>query len=126
MTTRRDAAHADYLAAPLDRRYHGPLRGLFLMLDAESSAKHATVWRVLRGGALVSMRRDEHGKRVLRIARSKKPETGAHEQAWQREVDTFVSAWPEVAAWTRKDSAFAGVAVEFVERPTLFDEAGAQ
>ena len=121
MTTRHVHAHPDFTAAPPHRRYAGSLRGLWVFLDYESKQRvGADCWRILPGGAVVSMRRRSDGKRVLRIARSKKPEGAAAEQAWAREVDTFVAHWPDVAAWRRVDDADAtGVAVEFHEAPPL-------
>lgn len=117
MSTRRADAHPDFLTAAVSRRYTGSLRGLFVFLEAETHGKSNSVaWRVLPGGALVSMRRGADGKRVLRIARSKKPEGAAHTAAWRRECDTFVEHFVEPAAWTRvEDENAPGVATEFHE-----------
>lgn len=116
MSTRTDT-HPDYDAAPAVRRYTGSLRGLFTFLDFESKQRIGhNCWRILPGGAVVSMKRRQDGKRILRIARSKKPEGHAHEQAWLREIDTFVGYFVECASWHRIDVPEAkGVAVEFHE-----------
>ena len=104
MTTRaRD--HADFATAPISRQYTGILADLFPLLSAEAERMSgAWAWRVLRSGAVVSMRITEHGRRRLRIARREKPKTEKGEVMWNAELRTFLKHF-DCQHWRRCQKA---------------------
>lgn len=109
--------HPDYLAHP-DHQWQGELLGALLPALTLELATHdnvGSVWRVLRGGALVSLGRDgESGKRVLRIRRSSCKDEDA-KQKFLLEVDVFRSKLG-VRKWAREiDRETKGIGVLLLE-----------
>jgi hypothetical protein len=109
--------HPDFLRAPAHRRWSGGvLRGLLLLLDQEARTlqPEARAWRILPGGAQVSLWFTAKGRRI-RIARSEKPKTDRGPDLWRREIDTFARDFG-VSSWTRgEDSEASGIAVILAE-----------
>jgi hypothetical protein len=94
-----------------------PLHELLPALTAELSAVPADTWRYrqLRGEALVALKREVGGRRVLRLARATRPLTEVGLQKWAKEVQVFldvfgVGHWHAIAM----DSP-VGIAAGFLE-----------
>lgn len=111
--------HADFNRAPERKRYTGSLKGLFVFLTFEAQKLPGVwCWRILKGGAVVSVRCQADGYRVLRIARSDRPEGDAAAEKWRRELATFLEHFGAPATWQRVECGnVPGVAVEYYERP---------
>lgn len=104
--SRSEFHHPDYLAAPERQRYaRGPLMGLWVLLNQELLTKPPGIWcgRVLPSGALVSLKCELQGARVLRIARSERFKTDRGPQNWETELATFLKHFGEPLRWKRRD-----------------------
>jgi len=106
-------AHPDFLAHPDHQWYGGKLDTLLAALTMQCAQEGGTVWRVLYGGALVSLRR-ENSKRVISIRRSKNPgEQGAGKFA--NEIDVFMRAM-KIQNWRKElDQLASGIGVLLYE-----------
>ena len=82
--------HADFDAAPEDRRWVKPLEELRTVLQHEAYALHGEwAWRVLPHGALVAMQVPADFIKRLRIARRAGLKDEAALNKWLAEVRTF-------------------------------------
>lgn len=96
--------HSDFLAAPDEQQWAGPLDALFDKLLAEAYAARGARWvqRVLPRGAIVQMRiRPEDFRPQLRLCRRDGPLTDTGLEAWSRECATFlrVAVIVSIARW---------------------------
>lgn len=92
--------HPAYLKAGEQRRWGGKLAELLPALRPEAwklgaeekTAAGRWAWRVLPGGAVVSLRirGDMDLRRELRISRQERPETEEALGKWERELATFL------------------------------------
>jgi hypothetical protein len=97
--------------------WHGVLSGLIGVLTAEVARQPMGTWshRLLPHGALVSMKMTPDKRRVLRIAREKRPQTPQAWRAWATEVETFLKHF-HTEHWQPQVSETAtGVAARFLE-----------
>jgi hypothetical protein len=111
--------HHDYVTAKPEQRWLGTtLRALFPTLSKElaNDADGGPVWRVLRGGAIVSLERAAGSRtRILRIHRNHPPVTAYGAESFQNEARTFARAMM-VGQWHREpDDSARGIGVMFIE-----------
>lgn len=83
--------HDDFANAPQHQKFRGELAKLFGVLVLQVAITDPGKWcsRVLRSGAWVSMKREEDGRRVIRIARSDAFKTDNGPRLWLAELRTF-------------------------------------
>jgi hypothetical protein len=102
---------------PLPAEYRGRLSDLLTTLTAELAGRpeHTWAFRLLRGGALVSLRRDAQSRRTLRIAREARPMNERARRRWESELDTFLR-YLSPPTWLRApDPQVTGIAALWIE-----------
>lgn len=97
--------------------YRGRLTELLATLAAELPEHGPTrwAWRLLGGGAVVALQRDESDRRVLRIARAERPLTAYGLTRWGHEVATFLKHLGATSWQSLPEEAEKGIAVRFLE-----------